>query len=120
MNETPKSTQTGIESPFEATTRDQILNEIRSSRRLGKIVSSIENFLHHQVEKLEQAIDACQRASENDRIVQEVLRKHEEEKRMWEHERQSETLRLSQAGDELIKAWEQLEEERRNWLESRK
>ncbi|MEL7497477.1 MAG: hypothetical protein AAFN77_07695 [Planctomycetota bacterium] len=99
--------------------RDQILNEIRSGRRLEKIVSSIENFLNHQVEKLEQAMAEVDRAAENDRIVKDILRRHEDEKRLWEEERQTETIRLSQAGDELIKAWDKLEEDRRNWVESR-
>lgn len=120
MNETNIPSIAPVDSSVVATSRDQVLNEIRSSRRLGKIVSSIENFLNHQVEKIEQTIESCHRAAENDRIVQEVLRKHEEEKRKWEEERQAETLRLSQAGEELIRAWEQLEEERRKWLENRK
>lgn len=100
--------------------RDQVLTEIRSSRRLEKIVSSIENFLNHQVERLGQAMEACERAAENDKIVKEILKRHEDEKRLWEEERQAEMIRLSKAGDELVKAWEQLEEERRNWLENRK
>ena len=99
--------------------RDQILNEIRSGRRLEKIASSIENFLNHQVEKLEQAIEECRRAAENDRVVKEILKRHEEEKKVWEEERRAETLRLAQAGEELVVAWDKLEEERRHWLESR-
>lgn len=99
--------------------RDQVLNEIRSGRRLEKIVGSIESFLNHQIEKLEQAVAECEAAAENDRIVKEILKRHEEEKKLWEEERQAETLRLSHAGEELIKAWDKLEDERRHWLDSR-
>lgn len=116
----PKTNESSSTMPSSSGTRDKILNEIRSGRRLDKIVSSIENFLNNQVEKLEQAIEECERSAENDRIVQEILKRHEDEKRMWEEERQSETIRLSQAGEELIKAWGQLEEERRAWMENRK
>lgn len=124
MNETttsaPKTNESSSTMLPSSGARDKILNEIRSGRRLDKIVSSIENFLNNQVEKLEQAIEECEKSAGNDRIVQEILKRHEDEKRMWEEERQSETIRLSQAGEELIKAWGQLEEERRTWMENRK
>ena len=99
--------------------RDQVLTDIRSGRRLDKIVSSIENFLSNQVSKLEQALADCEQAVENDRIVQEILDRHEREKEAWEQARQMELERLNAAGEELARAWEKLEEERRNWLENR-
>ena len=92
---------------------DRTLTEIRSGRRLEKIVASIESFLNSQVARLEKAIDECNQAVENDKIVQRILAEFEVEKAEWEESRQQEMLRLQAAGEELIKGWEQLEDERR-------
>ena len=99
--------------------RDQMLDEIRAGRRLDKIVSSIENFLDNQVSKLERAMLQCDAAVDNDRIVKEILQRHQEERERWEQERETERARLQEAGEELARAWEKLEEERRNWIENR-
>jgi hypothetical protein len=94
---------------------DRTLVEIRSGRRLEKIVSSIQSFLLSQVTRLETALEECSRAVENDRIVQQILADFESEKQAWEVNRQAEILRLTAAGEELIRGWEQLENERRKW-----
>ncbi len=94
-------------------TLDQTLTEIRSGRRLESIVSSIESFLNGQVERLEKAVDDCNRSVENDKIVQRIKAEFELEKQEWEQQRQSEIIRLSTAGNELATGWEQLELERR-------
>ncbi len=96
-----------------------MLDEIRAGRRLDKIVSSIENFLGNQVSKLEQALLQCDVAVDNDRIVKEILQRHQEERERWDQERETERARLREAGEELARAWEKLEEERRNWIENR-
>jgi len=119
-----QSTQTGIsgvsdipmdERPFSRQSLDRTLTEIRSGRRLEKIVSTIESFLHSQVTRLDTALKECNRAVENDKIVQRILAEFELEKQAWEVNRQAEILRLSAAGEELIRGWEQLEDERRKW-----
>ena len=98
---------------------DRTLNEIRSGRRLEKIAASIECFLHSQIVRLDKAIDECNRSVENDKIVQRIFADFEIEKQTWEEKRQDEILRLSAAGDELIRGWEKLEAERQKWLEQR-
>ena len=98
---------------------DRTLNEIRSGRRLEKIVSSIESFLHSQVTRLNAALDECNQAVENDRIVQKILADFELEKQAWEANRQAEILRLQEAGEELIRGWDQFEEARRQWSDER-
>lgn len=92
---------------------ERTLAEIRSGRRLEKIVASIQSFLNSQVARLDKSIAECNRAIENDRIVQNILADFETEKLAWEKDRQAEIARLQAAGEELIKGWEQLESERR-------
>lgn len=94
---------------------DRTLTEFRSGRRLEKVVSSIESFLLSQVTRLDAALEECHRAVENDLIVQRILADFESEKQAWEVNRQAEIMRLSAAGEELIRGWEQLEQERRKW-----
>ena len=98
---------------------DRKLTEIRSGRRLEKIAASVEHFLNSQVSRLESTLDEIQRAEENDKIVQKILADFEEEKLSWEKRRQAEIARLNDASEKLIKGWQQLEEERRTWLERR-
>ena len=98
---------------------DQKLTEIRSGRRLEKISASVESFLNSQVSRLETVLDEIQRAEENDKIVQRILADFEEEKLAWEERRQAETLRLQKASEKLINGWQQLEDERRKWVDER-
>jgi hypothetical protein len=98
---------------------DRTLTEIRSGRRLQKIVSSIESFLLSQVTRLNNALEECNQAVENDKIVQRILAEFEKEKQAWEANRQAEILRLHEAGEELIRGWDQLDEERRKWSDER-
>ena len=91
---------------------DRTLTEIRSGRRLEKIVVSIESFLNSQVARLDKAIAECNQSVENDRIVQGILAEFELEKAAWEKSRQQEIKRLQAAGEELIKGWKNLENER--------
>lgn len=98
---------------------DRTLTEIRSGRRLEKVVSCIESFLYSQISRLEKGLAECGKAVDNDEIVKKILADFELEKQAWEAERQLETLRLKEAGEKLIHGWEQLENERRNWLDQR-
>ena len=97
--------------------RDQMLVDIRSGRRLDRIVASIQNFLEMQVSRVEDTISQCEAAVENDIRIQERMAKFEKEKRAWDESRKQEIARLSQASDELAKAWEKLETERRQFLD---
>lgn len=122
------STQSILPQPFDLTTGERppggqslerTLTEIRSGRRLEKIVSSIESFLLSQITRLDTALGECSRVVENDTIVQRILADFELQKKAWEVSRQAEILRLSAAGEELIRGWEQLEDERRKWSDKR-
>ena len=107
----PKMTTIGsVPNP---TSLDRTLTEIRSGRRLEKIVASIQSFLNSQVTRLDKAMAECNRSAENDRIVQRILTEFEVEKAAWEESRQAEILRLQAAGEDLIKGWQKLENERR-------
>jgi len=101
-------------------TRDQLLTDIRSGRRLERVVDSIKHFLEMQVGKIEETLAQCDAAVENERLLQQRLAEFEKEKHQWQQTRMSEIERLSSAGDELTKAWEQLEVERRKFLDSKR
>ena len=106
-------------SSAKTVTRDQLLTDIRSGRRLERVVDSIKHFLEAQVGKIEQTLAQCDAAVENDRLLQQRLAEFEKEKHEWNQMRMSEIERLSAAGDELAKAWGQLEVERRKFLDSK-
>ena len=99
--------------------RDQMLAEIRSGRRVERIVVNIKHFLEMQVARIDQTLTGCEAAVENDRRLQQRLAEFEEEKHQWAKTREAEIARLSIAGDELAKAWAQLETERRQFLDSK-
>ena len=99
--------------------RDQQLADIRSGRRLERVVDSIKHFLEMQVTKIEQTLAGCEAAVENDRRLQQRQAEFQEEKHQWAKTREIEITRLSIAGDELAKAWAQLETERRKFLDSK-
>jgi hypothetical protein len=107
----------GSTAPETENSRDQMLVDIRSGRRLDRIVASIQNFLEMQVSRVEDTISQCEAAVENDIRIQERMAKFEKEKRAWDESRKQEIARLSQASDELAKAWEKLETERRQFLD---
>jgi len=94
--------------------RDQVLSDIRAGRRLERITSSVQSFLEVQVSKVNAALEQCEAAVKNDRLVADRLADFEKEKRVWESARDTEIKRLSVASDELAKAWTQLETERRS------
>ena len=96
-----------------APTLDRTLLEVRSGRQLEKICSSVESFLCSQLTRLEDAVNQCQLAMENDRIVKQVLADFESNKRTWEEQRACEMERLNQASNRLAQGWVQLENERR-------
>ena len=110
----------GGSSPVKAVSRDLLLADIRSGRRLERVVDSIKLFLEIQVDKIEQTLGQCEAAVENERQLQKRLAEFEKEKHQWNQIRMSEIERLSAAGDELTKAWTQLEVERRQFLDSKK
>ena len=107
------------ELPTNPQSLDRTLVEIRSGRRLEKIANSIESFLHSQVTRLETALQQCQQAEHNDKIVQNILAEFELEKETWEEQRQAEIRRLDIASEQLSLGWQQLEDERLSWLDER-
>lgn len=98
---------------------DRTLIEIRSGRRLEKIANSIESFLHNQVARLEEALRQCQQAENNDKVLRDILSNFELERKKWEEQRQAEIRRLDLASQQLSLGWQQLEDERRNFLDER-
>ena len=99
--------------------RDQMLADIRTGRRLERVVESIKRFLEVQVEKVDQTIISCEAAVREDRRLRKRLAEFQEEKHQWDQNREAEIARLSIASDELAKAWAQLETERRKFLDSK-
>ena len=98
---------------------DKTLDEARSGRRLTKIVNSIQSYLNNEISKLETAIEKCQQAADNDRVLQHLRMELENERQSWEADRDAEAKRLHDASEKLIQAWQQLEEERRRWMDER-
>jgi len=103
----------------EPVARDQMLADIRSGRRLERLVDNIKHFLENQVAKIDQTLAGCEAAVDSDRRFQQRLAEFQEEKHQWAKTREAEIARLTIAGDELTKAWEQLENERRNFIDSK-
>lgn len=95
------------------------MHKARGARRLDRIASSISSFLMNQVERLERELDRCQKAVDNEQIVQQLMADFEQQKSDWELNRQIEIERLNAAGEKLVAGWEKLETERRDWLENR-
>jgi hypothetical protein len=91
----------------------------RSAHRLDKIARSISSFLLNQVDRLEHELERCQKAVDNDKIVQRMLADFEQEKMEWDAARQIEIERLNDASEKLAQGWANLEKERRDWLENR-
>ena len=102
-----------------AGSRDQMLADIRSGRRLERVVESIRSFLDVQVEKVDQTLASCEAAVQKDKQLRKRLAEFQEEKHQWDQIREAEIARLSITGDELAKAWIQLETERRKFLDSK-
>ena len=98
---------------------DQTLSEIRSGRRLEKLIASIQGFLNGQVARLEKALDECQAAVDNDQIMRTVLASFETEKRQWQEKCAAESNRLKAEGQKLTAGWKELEDERRKLLDER-
>ena len=98
---------------------DQTLSEIRSGRRLEKLVASIQGFLNGQVARLDKALDECQAAVDNDRIMRTVLASFETEQKQWQEKCEAESKRLKAEGQKLAEGWKELEDERRRLLDER-
>lgn len=108
------------ESPESAATLDRTLAEIRSGRRLEKLIASIQGFLNGQIARLDKALDECQAVADNDRIMRTVLASFETEKKVWQQKCDAESKRLEAAGRRLADGWKQLEDERRKLLDERR
>ena len=95
---------------------DRSLAELRTGRRLEQVAASIETFLLSQVARIEESLELCQTSVGQNQIVQRILADFEKQKVEWEEQRQSESRRLYEAGERLIRGWEQLETDRQEWL----
>lgn len=95
---------------------DQSLKAIQLGRRLQKITSSIENFFHSQIDRLENTLAICQRDVDQSDAVRQMLASFAQQKQCWETEREAEIARLDRACSQLIDGWKQLEDARRRWL----
>lgn len=95
----------------------QTLDELRASRRLQKIVTSIESFFQIQLNRLQEVADECQRVAGKDASLQQMLAEFEEEKHQWKIACQQEVARLSVAGERLVEGWNELEVARRDYLD---
>ena len=95
---------------------DQLLKAIQLGRRLQKITSSIENFFHSQIDRLENTLAICQRDVDRSESIRQMFASFAEQKQCWEAEREAEIARLDRACGQLIDGWKQLEDARRRWL----
>lgn len=98
---------------------DRKLSEIRSGRRLEKLVASIQGFLNGQVARLEKGLDECQAAADNDQIMRTLLASFETQKRDWQEKCDAESRRLSLVGETLAEGWKELEDQRRKLQDER-
>lgn len=98
---------------------DQILGELRATRRLELVASGIERFLRGQFSRLEKALDECERAVEHDQVIQRMLIEFDQQKKEWELQCEEEASRLKLAYQKLMEGWRQLESERRSLLDER-
>ena len=103
-------------SPNSNQSLDRTLGELKSGRRLEKVIASIESFLFNQVTRIEESLAICQAAVKENEIVQRIILDHETQKEIWEKDRQAEIQRLFEASEKLARGWKQLEEEKQNWL----
>ena len=88
------------------------LGELRIGRRLKKLTRSVESFLQIQLTKLETALRECEKAEEQNELLRRMMTEFEEQKREWETKRLAEEQRLFEAGEKLMRGWEQLEIEK--------
>ncbi len=95
---------------------DRSLAELRTGRRLEQVAAGIETFLLSQITRIEASLEQCQASIGQNQIVQRVLADFEKQKIEWEEQRQLESKRLFEAGEKLIRGWEQLESDRQEWL----
>ena len=105
------STQITLDPP-EATAIDSSLDELRVSRRLQNVTVSIESFLHNQVQRLETALQQCEKVEQQNEMLKRMFAEFEKTKRDWEKMRLQEEQRLYEAGQKLVFQWEQLETEK--------
>lgn len=117
--QSPNTTESTVPSVQRPQTLDQTLDEIRTGRRLEKIVSCIENFLQSQIIRLDEGLHECKRLIENDKIVKQILSDCQREKQVWESEKENQIQRLELANKKLAQGWEDLENERRKWIDQR-
>ena len=70
-----------------------------------------------QFSRLEKALAECEKAADHDRVVQQMLSDFDEQKLVWESQREQEAEQLRLAYEKLMNGWKQLEDEKRKWLE---
>ena len=88
------------------------LGELRLGRRLKKLTSSIESFLQIQLSRLNTAMRQCEKAEEQNELLRRMFADFENQKRDWQLKQLAEEQRLFEAGEKLMRGWEQLEIEK--------
>ena len=88
------------------------LNDLRLGRRLKSVTTSIESFLQNQLLKLETAMDQCAKVEQQNEMLKRMFAEFEKNKRDWEKHRLLEEQRLYEAGQKLVRGWEQLDVEK--------
>jgi hypothetical protein len=102
----------GNSSPYPL---DRSLVELRSGRRLEKVIISVESFLLNHVARVKKSLDQCQLTVDQNRILQRVMADFQRQKAEWEIDRQAEIRRLFEASEKLAAGWRRLEAERQAW-----
>lgn len=88
------------------------LGDLRLGRRLKKLTGSIESFLQIQLSRLNTAVLQCEQAEQQNELLRKMFADFENQKREWQLKQLAEEQRLFEAGEKLMRGWEQLEIEK--------
>ena len=94
--------------------RDRALMELKTTKNLQKAVSSVERFLLNQIDRIEAALDECQKIEERGRVVQQKWIELEEEKQAWLQRREQEMSQINEAKRRLAQGIRSLEGQQSN------
>ena len=94
-----------------------------SPEELARVIVDIEHVIHEieqffvaQLSRLNDDVRQCQQAKKEGEVVQRLMVELEEQKQIWETERESELQRLRLASEKLSSGWDELETQRREAL----
>ena len=90
------------------------LNEI--ARRLRALTRRYEDFFKLQYQRLDKHMTVQKELIGQSDVIRRMMDDFEQQKKDWEQQREAELERISQAGDKLMNAWTELENQQRKLL----